>query len=66
MFYIFIGVTFANLGREGVESGKTRHLICYRTKENNYYKTKYTDSSRASVSRQIRTWIMKQIIYDNT
>jgi len=40
MFCIFISVTFANLGREGGESGKKRHLICYRTKENNYYKTK--------------------------
>ena len=36
IFCIFIGVTFANLGRERVESGKMRNLICYRTKENNY------------------------------
>lgn len=32
MFCIFIGVTFANLGREGVESGKMRDPICYAQK----------------------------------
>ena len=40
MFCIFIGVTFANLGREGRESGKMRDPICYRTKENSYINKK--------------------------
>lgn len=39
MFYIFVGVTFANLGREGEESGKMRDPICYAQKRTTITKT---------------------------
>ena len=64
MFCIFIGVTFANLGREGKESGKMRNPICYRTKENSYYKIKM---HRLITSQCIKLVNIntKQIIYDD-
>lgn len=39
IFCIFIGVTFANLGREGKESGKMRDPICYAQKRTTITKT---------------------------
>lgn len=52
MFCIFIGVTFANLGRE--EWNRARCETRFAThKREQLLKIKCTDSSRASASRQI-------------
>lgn len=64
MFCIFIGVTFANLGREGWKRARceTRFAIAQKRTA---IKIKCTDLSQASASRKTNM-SMKQIIYDNT
>ena len=63
MFCIFIGVTFANLGREGRESGKMRDPICYAQKRTTITKTNAPTYHKPV--HKIGNINTKQIIYDD-
>lgn len=63
MFCIFIGVTFANLGREERESGKMWDPICYAQKRTAITKKTNAPTYHKPVHK-IRNTKTKQIIYD--